>query len=65
VFKDLEQEILAHQTVDTFNEIFKVVFAKLYDERVNLYIATAEAKFRIGLTESSASVAVKVRKLFS
>jgi type I restriction enzyme M protein len=64
VFKDLEQEILAHQTVDTFNEIFKVVFAKLYDERVNLYNATAEAKFRIGLTESSGSVAVKVRKLF-
>jgi type I restriction enzyme M protein len=40
-------------------------FAKLYDERVNLYSATAEAKFRIGLTEGSASVAVKVRKLFS
>src|SRR5208283_854041 len=54
VFKDLEQEVLAHQTVDTFNEIFKVVFAKLYDERVNLYSAAAEAKFRIGLTESSA-----------
>jgi type I restriction enzyme M protein len=65
VFKDLEQEILAHQSVDTFNEIFKVVFAKLYDEQVNLYSATAEAKFRIGLTEGSASVAVKVRKLFS
>jgi type I restriction enzyme M protein len=64
VFKDLEQEILAHQTVDTFNEIFKVVFAKLYDERVNLYSATAEAKFRIGLTEGSSSVATKVRKLF-
>ncbi len=65
VFKDLEQEILAHQTVDTFNEIFKVVFAKLYDERVNLYSATAEAKFRIGLTENSPSVAARVRKLFS
>jgi type I restriction enzyme M protein len=64
VFKELEQEILAHQTVDTFNEIFKVVFAKLYDERVNLYSATAEARFRIGLTESSSSVATKVRKLF-
>lgn len=64
VFKDLEQEILAHQTVDTFNEIFKVVFAKLYDERVNLFSATAEARFRIGLTESSVSVAAKVRNLF-
>ena len=64
VFKELEQEILSHQTVDTFNEIFKVVFAKLYDERVNLYSATAEAKFRIGLTEGTASAATKVRKLF-
>jgi type I restriction enzyme M protein len=64
VFKDLEQEILSHQSVDTFNEIFKVVFAKLFDERVNLYSATAEAKFRIGLTESSSSAATKVRKLF-
>jgi len=65
VLKDLEQEVLAHQSVDTFNEIFKVVFAKLYDERVNLYSATAEAKFRIGLTETSSSAASRVRKLFT
>jgi type I restriction enzyme M protein len=65
VFKDLEQEILAHQTVDTFNEIFKVVFAKLYDERVNLYTSTAVAKFRIGLTETAPSAATRARKLFA
>lgn len=64
VFKDIEQEILAHQTVDTFNEIFKVVFAKLYDERVNLYNSTTVAKFRMGLTESSTHVANTVRQLF-
>jgi type I restriction enzyme M protein len=64
VFKDLEQNILAHQTLDTFNEIFKVVFAKLYDERVNLFAPTSVAKFRIGLTEDQTVAANKVRSLF-
>lgn len=64
VFKDLEQEILAHQTVDTFNEIFKMVFAKLYDERVNLYNQDAPAKFKMGLTETQTSVAKNIRSLF-
>lgn len=64
VFKDIEQEILAHQTVDTFNEIFKVVFAKLYDERVNLHNDTAVSAFRLGLTEDPASAAERVKQLF-
>ena len=64
VFKDLEQEILAHQTVDTFNEIFKIVFAKLYDERVNLYNDTAVAQFRLGLSEEPAQAVARVRGLF-
>lgn len=64
VFKDMEQEILAHQTVDTFNEIFKVVFAKLYDERVNLTNQKAVASFKMGLSEAVASVGKSVRSLF-
>jgi type I restriction enzyme M protein len=64
IFKDIEQEILAHQTVDTFNEIFKVVFAKLYDERVNLYNDSAQAKFRLRLTEDPVAAAGTIRKLF-
>jgi type I restriction enzyme M protein len=55
---------LAHQTVDTFNEIFKIVFAKLFDERVNLPKASSVAKFRIGLTESIGTAANNVRDLF-
>jgi type I restriction enzyme M protein len=51
MFKDMEQEILAHQSVDTVNEIFKVVFAKLFDERVNLHNDAAVAELRIGLQE--------------
>ena len=64
VFKDIEDEILAHQTVDTFNEIFKVVFAKLYDERVNLYNSSAVAHFRMGLSESPSAVSSRISKLF-
>ncbi len=64
ILKDLEQHILAHQTVDTFNEIFKLVFAKLFDERGNLPKASSVAQFRIGLTEAAATAASNVRKLF-
>ncbi|WP_082711995.1 N-6 DNA methylase [Burkholderia singularis] len=64
ILKDLEQHILAHQTVDTFNEIFKLVFAKLFDERVNLPKASSVAQFRIGLTEAATTAAANVRKLF-
>jgi type I restriction enzyme M protein len=64
ILKDLEQHILAHQTLDTFNEIFKLVFAKLFDERANLPKATSTAQFRMGLTETPANAAANVRKLF-
>src|ERR1035437_7290606 len=64
VLKDLEQNIVAHQSLDTFNEIFKVVFAKLYDERVNLSTNTAVAKFRLGLTDDETHAAAAVRALF-
>lgn len=64
VFKDIEQEILAHQTVDTFNEIFKIVFAKLYDERANLAGDKSVARFRIGLTEDPVIATERVLDLF-
>lgn len=64
VFKDMEQEILAHQSVETFNELFKIVFAKLYDERVNLHNDDAVAEFRIGLQESNSQAASRVKDLF-
>lgn len=64
IFKDIEQEILAHQTVDTFNEIFKVVFAKLYDERVNLYNDQAAVSFKLGISEDRAAAVKRVKTLF-
>ena len=65
IFQDMEQEILAHQTVDTFEEIFKIVFAKLFDERVNLYNDTALSRFRLGLTEDPLEAATTARQLFA
>jgi type I restriction enzyme M protein len=64
VFKDIEQNIQAHQSLDVFNEIFKVVFAKLYDERVNLPRGDSIARFRLGLTEDASTAANNVRALF-
>jgi type I restriction enzyme M protein len=59
-----EDEILAHQSVDTFDELFKIVYAKLYDERMNLARPTDVAEFRIGVTEEPAQAARRVRKLY-
>ena len=37
--------------------LFKIVFSKLLDERVNLFNESAEAKFRLGLTENPSDAA--------
>ncbi len=65
VFKDMEQEILSHQSVETFNELFKIVFAKLYDERHNLHNDEAVAEFRIGIQEQRSQAVARVKELFN
>lgn len=65
VFKDMEREILSHQSVETFNELFKIVFAKLYDERVNLHNDEAVAEFRIGIQEQRSQAVSRVKDLFT
>ncbi len=59
-----EDEILAHQNVNTFDELFKIVYAKLYDERMNLAGPSSVCEFRIGVTESPADAAKRVRGLY-
>jgi type I restriction enzyme M protein len=59
-----EDEILAHQSVDTFDELFKLVYAKLYDERMNLARPDDVCQFRIGIAEDPAQAAKRVRKLY-
>ena len=44
--KEMEDEVLASAGVDSFEEIFKLIFAKLYDELICANDPTAHLKFR-------------------
>jgi type I restriction enzyme M protein len=59
-----EEEILSHQSVNTFDELFKVIYAKLYDERMNLAKPDDVCQFRVGLTEEPATVAKRINGLY-
>ncbi len=59
-----EEEILSHQSVNTFDELFKVIYAKLYDERMNLARPDDVCEFRVGLSEDPADVARRVKGLY-
>ena len=65
-FKSIEQYIIAHQGgLDTFDEIFKVIFAKIYDEKKNLKGPNSSAFFRAGIKEPSGRVRERIVKLFA
>jgi type I restriction enzyme M protein len=59
-----EEEILSHQSVNTFDELFKVIYAKLYDERMNLAQPDDVCEFRVGLTEEPSAVAKRISSLY-
>lgn len=46
LIKEMEDEVLASAGVDSFEEIFKLIFAKLYDELICANDATAYLQFR-------------------
>ena len=46
LIKEMEDEVLASAGVDSFEEIFKLIFAKLYDELVCANDTTAHLQFR-------------------
>ena len=46
LIKEMEDEVLASAGVDSFEEIFKLIFAKLYDELICANDSTAHLKFR-------------------
>lgn len=52
ILRECEDYIKAHEGVSPFEELFKLIFAKLYDERVNLKNDNSPAKFRVGVFES-------------
>lgn len=46
LIQEMEDEVLASAGVDSFEEIFKLIFAKLYDELICANDSTAYLKFR-------------------
>jgi type I restriction enzyme M protein len=65
IFEQCEDEILAHQGgMDVFDELFKIILTKLYDEVENLHSADSVAEFRAGPTEDPTAVAERIRVQF-
>ncbi len=65
IIRDCENYIKAHEGVDAFDEIFKLIFAKLYDERSNLKNDSSPAQFRVGVLEAPEDAKQRIAKLFA
>ena len=65
VMKECENYIKAHQGESVFQEVFKLIFAKLYDERKNLKNDSSPAVFRVGAFENAADAKKRIQKLFA
>jgi len=64
IIKECENYIKAHEGVDAFDEIFKLIFAKLFDERANLKNDDSSAQFRVGILEAPEEAKARIVKLF-
>jgi len=64
ILRECEDYIKAHEGANPFDEIFKLIFAKLFDERTNLKNDDSPAKFRVGVFESSSDAKARILKLF-
>ncbi len=62
---ECEDHIKAHEGAAVFEEIFKLIFAKLYDERRNLKNDSSPAYFRVGILEAPEDARTRIAKLFS
>lgn len=65
ILKECEDHIKAHEGLNVFEEIFKLIFAKLYDERRNLKNDKSPAQFRVGALEGAADARARIVKLFT
>ena len=63
IILDMEDEVLANAGVDVFEEVFKLVFIKLYDELDGARNAQRDLEFR-NAGESDSELKVKIEKLF-
>lgn len=62
LIEDMEDEVLANAGVDVFEEVFKLIFAKLYDELSCYREDTPHLRFRNANT--AAQLKVTIQKLF-
>lgn len=65
VIRECEDYIKAHEGTNPFDEIFKLIIAKLYDEKANLKNDNSPAKFRVGVFESPEEARIRLDKLFT
>ena len=65
ILSEAENYIKAHEGTNPFEEIFKLIFAKFYDERANLKNDDSAAKFRVGVFESPGEARERLEKLFN
>jgi len=65
VIEEMEDEVLANAGVDVFEESFKLIFTKLYDEftSANSLKRKRPLQFRVGV-DTEAEVHAKIQKLF-
>lgn len=64
IIRDCEDHIKAHEGANAFDEIFKLIIAKLYDEKSNLKNDNSSAKFRVGVFEAPEEARIRIDKLF-
>jgi type I restriction enzyme M protein len=64
ILKECEDYIKAHEGTSPFDEIFKLIFAKLFDEKTNLKNDDSSAQFRVGVFESPEEARVRIEQLF-
>lgn len=60
ILRECEDYIKAHEGATPFDEIFKLIFAKLFDERTNLKNDDSAAKFRVGALEAPEEARVRI-----
>lgn len=63
IILDMEDEVLANAGVDVFEEVFKLIFIKLYDELQNTRGKTKNLEFR-NYGESDSELKEKIENLF-
>ncbi|WP_273212008.1 type I restriction enzyme HsdR N-terminal domain-containing protein [Helicobacter rodentium] len=64
IIVDMEDEVLANAGVDVFEEVFKLIFIKLYDELEGARDKTRNLEFK-NYGESDAELKEKIEKLFA